>query len=98
MPSPWWLPRTPTRARTGSATLPSGTQLEDPRGPRVVALQRIDAHGNPGIGGVDHVPVAHVDADMVDRVAVEDEIARLELVSRDMCAVVVLVGGRDEAD
>src|SRR6476659_4162857 len=40
-------------------------------------------HDVAGLRRVDELPVARVDADVADRVVVEDEVARLHVVPRD---------------
>src|ERR1700716_1305365 len=47
-----------------------------------------------GVGGLDHLAAADVDADVVDRVAEEDEVAGLERGDGDVRDGGVLPGGR----
>ena len=55
-------------------------------------VDRVVPDDRSAVEGVDHLPAAHVDAHVVGRAAVEDEVARLELADGDVHGRRVLAG------
>jgi hypothetical protein len=54
------------------------------RADEVSSVEGNDADGSAGVGGVDHLAAADVDADVVKVGVEEDEIAWLDRVERDL--------------
>src|SRR5579884_4216479 len=71
-----------------------GSAVDPAASVKAVAEDRGVAYVRAGVVGDDHLAPAHVDADVVHRLVVEDEIARLQLADRHPGGVVPLAGGR----
>ena len=75
----------PTHRRDGSALAPNGRSARSADDPSDLAPVHGDhLHGLTGAGRVDHLPAADVHRDVADGVVVEDQVAGLRLVGRNV--------------